>query len=235
MSERRFVMKFCVSLCVLAGVMVGCAAPAEEEVQGDTTSQITAGPTNQCTDNVGTPTAGAIPGGRDGNGSGDLLYLCIAKHTDGSSQPGKWVRNGGTCHYGFHGKEYSTTDFTWLRTQAGYTLSWLHYDQVHAASTSCPNSFVWADGIDSDGTALGSCSTLVYPSGGTPGTSAPLTTSHHPGKMRGTTCYVAYGGQEYAMGYDVSSELPVDFYVPVFYKNGDTCIPSFGGGQHICN
>ncbi|CAL1240898.1 DM9 repeat-containing protein [Candidatus Methylocalor cossyra] len=154
---------------------------------------------------------GRIQGGWDTDGT--PLYVCIARHGDGSHQPGKL--RGDKCFYGWGGREYATSDYRVVTPPKGYHAIWYTYiPGDHPNPRYRGDEAYWPAGIDSDGTRLFVCAAFVprCNANSSDRTCPPGATRQGaqiaPGKMRevpgmdpgdegGTNCHISWGGKEY--------------------------------------
>ncbi|CAL1240932.1 DM9 repeat-containing protein [Candidatus Methylocalor cossyra] len=137
---------------------------------------------------------GRILGGVDVDGV--PLYVCVARHGDGSHQPGKL--RGDKCFYGWGGREYATSDYTIITPPSGYKWAWVGYPAIPKINDACvvaPPANPWygsigyyPGGVDSDGSRLEVCVTHAPPEGDHKAT---------PGKLRRNQCHISWGGKEY--------------------------------------
>lgn len=173
------------------------------------------------------PYPGAIAAGRDDDGS--LLWYCLAKHTDGTNQPGKWSAKLNACFYAWGGKEWHASTFddglntigSWgfVTADPGYSHVIANsFDQMGAVMTTCGG--VWKYTLDSgsSGRELGSCSTVVFNGD----VEHRLSKHQQPGKLYAVVtassgslyCNVDYGRKEYVMNPTDATQLEVLLFYP---------------------
>jgi hypothetical protein len=200
-----------------AAVVVACGGADPAEDIGNATAAETA--------SCGTPPdSNAIAGGRDNGGpNGPVLWYCVGYHTDRSVQPGKYVPHDRKCHYAWGGKEWATTNFSFIEAadvSPNERALIVTPGEVPGAK-SC-GAYAPQTGTDSNGRALYSCSAVVFDSSGN-----QLSENVQPGKLLygsgGTaTCHVAFGGKEYAMSLNGGGG-PQQTEALYFYNKNQNC------------
>ncbi len=133
---------------------------------------------------AGTP----IAGGHDSNGA--ILWVCLAKHSNGSIHPGKLFAN--YCNYGYGGQEIRGTSYSIPTVPNNYAPMWyLPISGIQfPAGSSIPN------GIENG-----------YP---LPVCQAPYNNGLHIGKFVAGKCNFGYAGREV-----ISSDFRLLILVPI--------------------